>query len=278
MFLRNGELIDRTAAVFPVDSVEATYGFGVYESVRVRDRVAFFPADHAQRLLESAAIIGLAHQFSQKQVLDWIGRIVREHPDIAYNIKIILLGGPVPADAQMFLFTLRPRFLSAKEYAHGVDTITVPAQRLLPKAKTLNMLASYLAYRDAQRHDCFDALFVDHDGFVTEGTRTNLFALKGAALYGAPGKKILLGVTRKYVLEVAARNGFSYAERDLSVKDLLAMDAVFLTSTGAKIVPVRSIDGKKLAPVPSVLKKLMHAFDSFLDAHAEAQNKKKRPK
>ncbi|MBU1930301.1 aminotransferase class IV, partial [Candidatus Micrarchaeota archaeon] len=70
MFIRNGLFIPPEKAVLPISHIEFSYGFGVYESIRVRRKKPFFAMDHAERLLQSAQIIGLDHSFSAKQILD----------------------------------------------------------------------------------------------------------------------------------------------------------------------------------------------------------------
>ncbi len=262
-------------AVVSVARTEVAYGFGVYENIKVRNKVVFFASDHVNRLLESAQIIGLEHPFSKNQIEDWVHLLVKTEKKDAYNLKMVLYGATKQTDCELFLFSLNPFFLKPTEYRNGVPTVTYRSQRLLPHAKTLNMLESFLAYRTAQQQNCFDALLEDPNGFVTEGTRTNLFGLTGKTIFSAPKNRILEGVTKKHLLEVAQKNGFKVEEKLFSVSDLLKMDAAFLTSTSSNLVPIRTIDGKSFSnAVPESLKKLMNAFDDFLDSYKVAQKSK----
>lgn len=268
MILRNGEAIGEEDARWPVHNTELAYGFGVYENLKVRNRVVFFADEHVERLIQSARIIGLEHPFTAEQVVSWIGSLRDAEEKESYNIKILLIGAASAKNATLFLFSLNPVFPKPADYREGVEVVSVVAERFLPKAKTLNMLESYLAYKKARQAGAYDALFVDRNGFAVEGTRTNLFGINGSSIVSAPSNRFLDGVTRKHVLEVASQNGFSYEEKLFSIVDLLAMDGAFLTSTSTNIVPIASIDGKSFArPVPPALRELMKAFDAFLDAY-----------
>jgi branched-subunit amino acid aminotransferase/4-amino-4-deoxychorismate lyase len=99
---------------------------------------------------------------------------------------------------------------------------------------------------------------------MLEGTRTNFSCIKGKTIYSPSEEKILLGVTRKHVLDVAAKNNFAIKMQDIQYADISAYDGVFLTSTSSKIMPIRSIDTTILAPIPSALRELMWLFDEFL--------------
>ncbi len=268
VFLRNGTLITPDKATLPVHHIEFSYGFGVYENTRVQQRVPFFPIEHAERLLESARIVGITHPFTTDELLEWMNEIVERETADAYNIKTLLIGGATPAEAQLFMFSLNPYFPKPKDYRDGVPVITVVSERFLPNAKSLNMLESYLAFRKAKAANAYDALFVDREGNAIEGTRTNLFGLKNKTIYGPPGERILDGVTRRHVLDIARQNGFDYTERLFRISELLKMDAAFLTGTGADIMPIASIDQKRFSPpVPPALAELMRAFNAFLDEY-----------
>lgn len=263
-FSRNGELLKVEEAVIPLSSIEYSYGFGVYENIRVSGGVIYFIKDHIERLIESARIIGLEHLFSEEEVEKNIRELVAKNSAKACNIKILLIGAPDKADAQLFIMCLNPLFPNRKLYRDGAVVTTYQYERAFPHAKTLNMLQSYLAYREARESDAYDALLINRDGTVTEGTRTNFFAIKDRTIYTPSEKDILLGVTRKVLLKVAADNGYDIIEADIRVEDVFNYDGAFISSTSSKIIPIKSIDSQVLPSRPDALKELMNLFDDFL--------------
>ncbi len=265
-FAHNGKLLQIKQAVIPVSSVEYAYGFGVYETIRVTRGVPFFLHDHLTRLMESAEIIGLEHIFTEEKIADTIAALIEKNGVDTSNLKLLLIGAAVKEEAQLFILCLNPLYPDKKLYREGATCVTYAYERAFPHAKTLNMLQSYLAYKKAKEAGCYDALLVDNDGCITEGTRTNFFCIQGRTLISPPEEKILLGVTRKAVLKVAKDNGFDYTERPITWGEMLKYDGAFVTSTSSKIIPVRSVDGEELPKSSHSLKELMDLYDRFLDS------------
>ena len=265
-FSHNGRLKPIAEAAIPVSNIEYQYGFGVYETVRVVSGVPFFLADHLERLVESAHIISLEHTFTQETVGKNVAELIKNTGADTYNLKILLIGAPKAEDAQIFILALNPLFPDKKLYREGGDFVTYEYERAFPHAKTLNMLQSYLAYKKAKEANAYDALLLDDNGSIVEGTRTNFFCIQERTLISPPEEKILLGVTRKALLQHALQNNFTMVEQELSWGDIQKHDGAFVTSTSSKIVPVRTIDGQELRAGSRHLLELMKLFDAFLDS------------
>ena len=264
-FSRNGNILPVTEAQVSLSNIEYSYGFGVYESIRVSNGVIYFLDEHIERLMGSARAIGLEHAFSGEMVADAIAELLTKNAADTCNVKILLIGGKAAEDAELNILCLNPLFPDKKLYRDGVSVVTYPYERPFPHAKTLNMLQSYLAYRTAKEAGAYEALLIDGQGRITEGTRTNFFCIKGWTLFSPDESTILLGVTRKAVLKVAVANGFTVVQKDIRPSDLSEYDGAFLTSTSSKILPVRAIDEFQFAKQPDALKDLMGAFDDFLE-------------
>ena len=125
------------------------------------------------------------------------------------------------------------------------------------------MLESYLAYRKAKELGAYDALLINHDSFINEGTRTNFFCIKNKAVYTPFEKDILLGVMRKAMLKVALENKYSIVEKNIKLDDIKSFDGAFVTSTSSKIMPIKSINGIPLN-YPETLRELMRLLSEFL--------------
>ena len=272
-FSRNGNILPVAEAQVPLGNIEYAYGFGVYESIRVSNRVVYFLDEHVERLMNSARASGLGHPFSGEMVADAIAELLAKNAAGTCNVKILLIGGRTDGESQLDILCLNPLFPDKKMYRDGVACVTYPYERPFPHAKTLNMLQSYLAYRKAKEAGAYDALLIDKQGCITEGTRTNFFCIsaQGGSASGRKGTifspaedKILPGVTRKAVLKVAADNGFAVEQKDIRPADLQEYDGAFLTSTSSKVLPIRTIDSFQFAEQPAALKELMAAFDAFL--------------
>ena len=264
-FSYNGRLKPIAEAVIPLSNIEYSYGFGVYETIRVVKGVPYFLSGHFSRLQESAKILSIEHPFTDSVVEKSIMELIEKNGAETYNLKILLIGAPAKEGAELFIQCLNPHFPDKKLYRDGASFITYTYERTFPQAKTLNMLQSYLAYREAKRADAYDALLLNKAGFVTEGTRTNFFCIHERTIVTPPERDILLGVTRKAVLKVALEHGFTLEERDIRLNDIQSYDGAFVTSTSSKIVPVREIDGVAVRECPTALRELMQRYEGFLD-------------
>ncbi len=265
VYSRNGEILPASEAVVPLSNVEYAYGFGVYETIRaVRGKAVFLP-DHVERLLKSAEIIDLTHPFSAEHVSQWITALLeRLGPETVCNIKVLLIGASAPERCVLHVIPLAPLFPDKRLYARGASALTVPHERMFPQAKTLNMFPSYMAYRKAKAAGCYDALFTDRAGCITEGTRTNFFAISGKTIHSPPLKDVLEGVTRLHVLQAAKGAGFTVEEHPIPLASLGGYDGAFLTSTSSKVMPLIRIDDHAFANVSAGLLELIAAFEAFL--------------
>ena len=270
VFSKNGHILPTAEAHVSLLSIPYAYGFGVYETVRVKNDKIVFLSDHILRLFLSANIIKLEHPFKEKDikkfVVDFVEKVKTEANAGTYNLKILLIGAGKGEDATLYILGSSPLFLDKKFYRDGVETITRVYERIYPQAKTLNMLGSYISYREAREKGCSDALLVNKEGNITEGTRTNFFTIKGNIIYSPLSKDILLGVTRKHIFDIAQQNGFTVEERNIPLASISEYDGAFLSSTSTKIVPIKKVDDFEYDKISEPLRKLMFLFDDFLNS------------
>ena len=261
-FSFNGSLLPVEQAVLPIDDIELTYGFGVYETFRLRHGDVSLVVEHVDRLFHSATCISLEHLFSKEEIQSWLQNLVQANGTDAATVKMLLLGGKTKEAARLYIFFLGPKFLEKKEYREGVRVITFEHERLLPQAKTLNMLPSYIAYTRAQRDGAYEALFVDREGNIREGTRSNFFAIKDTTLYTPPKELVLDGITRRTVIECAREPGWATKETQLPLAEIFTFDGAFLTNTSHKIIPVKTIGNKSFKQIVENIILLRQWYDA----------------
>jgi branched-subunit amino acid aminotransferase/4-amino-4-deoxychorismate lyase len=262
-FSLNGELKPLGEATIGADDLAFAYGFGVYETLKVRAGVVHFAPLHEQRLWHSAAILHLEHPWKTGDFARFVQALVAANGVRDANLKALLIGGNTTSEARLYLMCLNPLFPDRKNYSQGGSAITWEGERLYPQAKSLNMLTSFLAYREAKNRGSYDALLVNRRGEATEGTRTNLFVTDGHRIFTPPASEVLEGVTKLTVQHVIREMGIELLERPLPALELSHWSGVFLTSTSTKVMPLALIDDKPVALSP-VVRTLMKAYDTFL--------------
>ncbi|MBI4151576.1 aminotransferase class IV family protein [Candidatus Woesearchaeota archaeon] len=270
-FSLNGSLLPIEKAVIPLDNLEFSYGFGVYETLKVRSGHLYFPERHMERLFHSAKTIGLNVPLPSDALFSALKDLVRAlndellqstpPRDQSYNLKILCVAGTVS------IFATAPLYVPEKYYKHGVDVITHHGERLFPQAKTLNMFMSYLAYARAKEASAYDALLVDREGVIREGTRTNLFFTDGISLFTPPREHVLEGVTKLTLTDALREKGVTVTERPLSVQDIPTYAGFFLTSTSSKVLPISQIDHVPIQ-IPTLVREVMRIYDQYLEKYA----------
>ncbi len=260
----NGEIFPIQDISLPLDSLQVVYGFGVYETLKLRNKKIYFIEDHIDRLFQSAKIITLEHTFTKNNTKKWITELIEKNNVTSTNIKIILLGADTKEKAKLYIFLTNPLFIEKKEYRLGVKTITFEYERFAPQAKSLNMLPSYIAYKKAKQSNCYDALLLNKRCEITEGTRSNFFAIKNNTLFSPPNSEILQGITRKTVLECAIKNNYSLVEQPLPFSKIFSYDGAFLTNTSGKIVPIKTINNQSFKEITKSIVQLKKLYNQYL--------------
>jgi branched-subunit amino acid aminotransferase/4-amino-4-deoxychorismate lyase len=267
----NGKLIPPRDAVVGVDDIDFAYGYGVYETLKVRRGILFFPELHGERLLHSASVIGLVHSFTAEKAANWTRELVFANRIKDANIKILLIGGASASRARLYIMSLNPLFPDRKLYSGGARAIMYAGERIFPQAKTLNMLVSTLAFRAAQAAGAYDALLRSSGGLLTEGTRTNLFFTDGAAVYTPPGNTVLEGVTKITLSETLKEAGIPLIEKELPEKDIPRYAGYFLSSTSTKVMPLHRV-GDFSCAIPDIIRRIIKLYDAWLDRYAAGQD------
>lgn len=243
----NGTLAEEKDAVIPITDKAYFYDFAVYSSLKVINGKAFSPEYHVDRLFESAQAIGLEHSFTKKDVLGWIERTIKENALADSLLRLLLIGdADGGANARLYVIPLAGvTYYPESSYSKGVKTVSYRGERRIPTAKTKDLLLGFLAMKRAKTQDAIEALLIDNDGNIREGTRSNFFAIKGNALISPPKEEILEGIVHKIVVGLAQKSMQIRFEK-IPLARIGEYDECFLTSTQFNVMPVRQIDGTLL--------------------------------
>ncbi len=242
----DGSFVQSDQAVIPVDDLAVLRGFGVFDLVRTYNGKPFFLKEHIERLRNSAAEIGLHMPWTTRELIGIVSETLAKNSHRESNIRIVVTGGSspdftTPQDNPRLLVLVSPLpELPAAWYSDGVKIITLVTERFKPGAKSINYIPATIALEEARRKDAIEALYLDRQDYVLEGTTSNVFAFIGKALI-TPGRDILSGITRQVVLAVAAEH-FEVHIRDISRQELMQANEVFITGTNKGVVPVIQVD------------------------------------
>ncbi|NQT58574.1 MAG: aminotransferase class IV [Bacteroidetes bacterium] len=238
--VRDLSVIPLKDAVLPVSVREVFFNFSVYESIKIIEGIPVFLRDHLERLLESANRLEINHSFSPEDISRMLFLLIMTDSVTTATFRVQLIGGQIP---MLFIFPQDLPVYPDNYYTEGVSVITYVGERIIPEVKSNSLLLNYLAQREAEKKQALEALFIDRNGCAVEGTRSNFFAVSGNRLI-TPGKGILAGVTRKYILKSAEMMGMEIIFKDPALEEILKLqyDELFLSSTSMGAMPISRID------------------------------------
>ena len=254
----NGELYDKEDAKISVFDHGLLYGDGVFEGIRVYNRLIFKLEEHITRLFESAHTLILDIPLTKKQLIKAVIDTLKANNLSDAYIRIIVTRGegdlgldPRKCNkSSVIIITDKIALYPEKIYKEGMEIISVPTIRNLPEAlnpqiKSLNYLNNILAKIEAINAGFEEAIMLDSLGYIAECTGDNIFLIKRGQLYTPPQcMGTLRGITRDTILDIAKKSKIGVHEHVLTRHELYISDECFLTGTAAEIVPVVKVDGR----------------------------------
>ncbi|AFZ19243.1 aminotransferase class IV [Allocoleopsis franciscana] len=242
----NGKYVSFDQACLPLNDLGIVRGYGIFDFLRTYNGVPFKLTEHIQRLQNSAKLIGLSLPWSSAEIEEITQNTLTHNHLAEANIRIVVTGGasadfitPLGQPSLMVIVTPVSEY-PQEYYEQGIKVITVPIERFIPKAKSLNYISAIGALQQAKQTNAVEALYVNSQGDVLEGTTTNFFVFRGSQLL-TPKEGILNGITRDVILELA-KDRFEIVEQSIAYSQLNHCDEAFITSSTKEIMPVVQID------------------------------------
>jgi branched-chain amino acid aminotransferase len=254
----DGKFFDQRNAKVSVFDHGLLYGDGIFEGIRAYNGRVFKLAEHIERLFCSARAILLKIPMSAGELTRAVVQTCRRNKIRDGYIRLVVTRGVgslglnphTCKNPSIIIIADKIQLYPAEYYKRGLEIITVPTVRNLhsalnPAIKSLNYLNNVMAKIEALNGGCEEAIMLNAQGFVSECTGDNIFAVKGGHLSTPPlSAGALYGITRATVMDLARESGLNASEHDLTRYDLFNADECFLTGTGAEIISVVKIDGR----------------------------------
>ena len=246
------------------------FGEGLFETFRVyKGRRLAFVEDHLDRMAEGCRFFILP--FSQKEAIEALKLALKEIPNhIEARLRLNLISyGDHGVEKAVFQTSWEPLEGIKVQEGSGVELALAPFQRFsgspLVRFKTTSYLENIFVFTWARRQGCFDALFTNERGEITEGSITNVFFLrKGCILTPPADAGLLQGVTRKQIIKVARMLGFSLTESTVTPADFNQFDGAFVTNSVIEILPVCTL-GDTHYEVPEMIETLRGGYRKRLE-------------
>ena len=271
----DGTIVPEDQARVSVFDHGVLYGDGVFEGIRFYQRQAFRLQAHLRRLQQSARAIQLTLPYTLNQLEVAVHDVIQAFAGADGYLRLVVTRGKgslgVNPDTcergTTFIIADNLSVVAARVKTQGAKVIIAATRRLPPdgldpRVKSLNYLNHVLARIEANQANADEAILLNAQGHVTEGTTDNVFIVSNNMLLTPPvSDGALDGITRGVIMALAGEQGLACVERSLSAYDLYTADECFLTGTAMELIPVREVDGRSLPGCPGpVFQTLQQAF------------------
>lgn len=269
----NGDIVGPEEANISVFDRGFLFGDSIYEVTLTYDGVLYKIDEHLDRLWESASRLDMPISISRKQLTYQMLKTLKALNEERAYIRVVITRGEGEIGLDPKLAIKNNLVIITKKlpqnptwwYESGVEMIVAsvlrnPKESIDPAIKSGNYLNNVLAYQQAKKQGAFDAIMLNADGMVTEGTTSNIWIVKDGKLKTPPlAAGLLSGITRKTVLALAKENKIPVEEVNFSPDELKSADECFLTSSTKELVPITKIDEISIGSgTPGDLTKRLH--------------------
>jgi len=275
----NGAIVAAEQANISLYDHGLLYGDGVFEGIRFYQQQAFYAEEHLDRLFDSARVIGINIPFSIAELLQAINQAILASGLSNGYLRLVVTRGvgtlgldpSLCKQANVFILADQLSVLDQVTREEGLrlmiaSTRRLPTDGLDPRIKSLNYLNHAMARMEATQAGADEAILLNQQGKVTEGSTDNIFIVKNNVLQTPPvSDGALAGVTRALVLKLANELDIQSEVQSLAPFDLYTADEIFLTGTAVELLAVREIDGRTVTYCPGpIYCKINQAFKEHI--------------
>jgi D-alanine transaminase/branched-chain amino acid aminotransferase len=266
----NGQFVEEKFACLHISDLSILRGYGVFDYCRTNNHMPVYLDDHIDRFYRSAGIMHLEVPVSPGELKSIIHQLISKNNISQSGIRMLLTGGYSPDSYEIvkpnLIVIQHPLVVRAGgSLNHGIKVITHSHTREFPQAKTINYTMGIWLQEKLRQSNAVDVLYHNH-GVVSEFPRSNFFLVTKDDTVVTPKDNVLLGVTRKKILQLAVKD-FAIEERTVTLKDIREAREAFMTSTTRRILPIVQIDdviiGNGMAgPISGLLDQLLEDVEA----------------
>lgn len=277
----DGKFVAKEDAKISVYDHGFLYGDGIFEGIRIYNGNIFKCKEHLDRLYDSAKSIMLNIPLSYQEMQEALVETIKRNEMRDGYIRLIVSRGPGDLGldpkrspkASVIIIVEKLSIYSEEMYRNGLKTISVSQRRnipdaLNPKIKSLNYLNNILVKIQANLADVGEAIMLNSQGYVAEGSADNIFIVKNGVLTTPPCYVgALEGITRLAIMQICERLGLKLKEEPFTLHDVYVADEVFFTGTAAEVIAVREVDGRTIGTgkAGEVTLRLLEEFRSIVE-------------
>lgn len=259
--IKNGKRVD-------LDEIINYTQSPVYEVIRIIEGIPLFFREHMERFRASLELVEYKCDYSDEMIFNQIKELVKS--TALKNNNVRLEYGLTELGMVLVLFMVNSEYPKEAFYENGAMTITANIVRENPHAKVVN--AQYLEKigQLKEASNAYEIILMDSNRKIAEGSKSNLFFVKGDTIYSAREADILIGITRLELMRVFSALHLKYVELDIFEDQLPEFDACFLSGTSIGVLPIKYMNEIKYnSALNDVIIKLRKAYQAVVENNLE---------
>lgn len=248
-------------------------GKSIYEVIRIIDGKPLFLEQHLERLHNSVKLYDYELKLSIKYITEGIYKLIDVNRVEIGNIKLIL--NYKKDESVLVLYFIQHHYPTKFQHENGVKTILFYGERNNPNAKVINNDFRNLVNKKIKENDAYEAILVDNNGFITEGSRSNIFMVKDSKVFTAPLKDVLPGITRCVIIKLLQNIGVEFLETSIKANEIDTLDGLFISGTSPKVLPISEVNELSFNSSESkIIRKIIKVFDEEIrkNINSETEN------
>lgn len=227
----------------------------VYEVIRIINGVPLFFEKHLERMEKSMKLIDMEMPYSYEACKGYIKELIELNDKACGNIKMVINADKPKKDFTMFY--IKHEYPTEVDYKEGVSTILYHGERNNPNAKIVNDDFREKVNEKIKGGEVYEAILVDRNGRVTEGSKSNIFFIKEDFVITSPISDVLPGITRNEIIEICLENKIKVIEEAYRYEDISNLDGAFISGTSPSVLPIRYIEGNALSSTKNDIIKII---------------------
>jgi len=277
----DGEYFPESEAKISVFDHGFLYGDGIFEGIRSYNGIVFKLKEHIDRLYHSARAIMLEIPLTKEEMIEAVLETLRRNDLKDAYIRLVVTRGKgdlgldprkCPKPSVIIITVPLLQLYEDEKRERGMSMIVSwirrdPVDATTHEIKSLNYLNSILAKIEANNAGVDEAIILDTNGFICEGTAENIFIVKDGKIMTPPSTSgPLHGITAGVVKEIAQSIGYQVIEKGITVVDLYEADEAFVTGTAAEIMPIREVNKRQIGEgrMGPVTRKILEKFREYI--------------
>ena len=236
-----------------------------YEVIRVINSKPLFIREHFRRFRSTLFSVNYSCNISASEFFLLVCATIKNKAIVDGNIRIDAEFTDNNRSCAFAIGQLPHKYPTIIDYKEGIATSTYLHERINPHNKIWNRPIRQIVADEKKLKGVSEVLYIDANNIFSEGSRSNLFFIKGKKLISPPSSRVLLGITRKFVIKAAKSCGCEYIEQDVSLDDVSGFDAAFISGTSPKILPIQKINAVSLDVNNQYMKQLMQEFNNIIE-------------